>query len=111
MSEDPTVETLRLLMARIVGPDQARRGEVFTPEETKQLFIAHSSGGPCTEKQEKEFFAWCREARIRAVLLEGLLQGHLVARVTPDGRVEVKQPGAEGREWIRVAARVLDTST
>jgi len=111
VSEDPTVETLRLLMARIVGPDQARRGEVFTPEETKQLFIAYSAGGPHTKEQEEEFLAWCKGARIRATLLEGLFQGHFIARVTPDGRIEVKQPGAEGREWIRVAARVLDTST
>jgi len=111
VSEDSTVETLRLLMRRIIGSDQASRGEVFTPEETKRLFIAHSAGGPHTEEQQREFVAWCRETRIRAALLDGLLHGHFFARITPDGRVEVKQPGADGREWIRIAARALDTST
>ena len=103
MSEDPTVETLRRLMARIVGPEQATRGEVFTPEESRQLQIAYSAGGPHTEDQERVFLTWCRETRIRAALLEGLLIGHFVGRVTRDGRVELRQPGADGREWIRTA--------
>lgn len=111
MPEDPTVETFRPLMARIVGLGRASRGELFTPEETRQLLVAHSAGGPLTKDQEAQFLEWCRETRVRAVLLEGLLHGHLVARVTPDGRVEVKQLGAEGRQWMRIAARALDAST
>lgn len=111
MSEDSTVGMLRRLMARIVGPDQASRGEVFTSQETGRLLAAYSAGGPHTDEQKEQFLAWCHETRIRAALLDGLLHGLFFARITLDGRIEVKQPGTEGREWIRTVPRGPNTST